>query len=872
MIKSLWRAARIGNLAISTSVLTMSPAIVQAHAQTRSFDIPAQSLSSALLEFSRQADMLVVVAPDLTAGKRSQALKGHMTPDQAVRLLLRGTQLQPTVNAGGGYRVTLATKATAQAEPKPDTEPQPEPESENSAASLNPELVVTGTRIRGAAIASPVMRIDNKQMREAGQRDLGEVARFIPSNYTGGQNPGSRFQAGTAANTNTSGSSGLNLRGLGPDATLTLLNGRRLSYDGNAQAVDISGIPLDAVQEIQIVPDGASAIYGSDAVAGVANVILRRDFDGLSTTARLGTATEGGGFLQEYDLVGGKRWTDGGVLVALQYDHQNAVRSDQRDYTSYVITPNTLLDSHRHFSGLVTAHQKISDTLTFSLDGLYSWRHSDGAEFSDQFATSPTRYSNENFVVSPTLTLALPSGWTATLNGSFGRNDTHRFDDYIDRTSGQNLGAETFYKNYAYGGEFDLEGRVFHLPGGDVRLAVGGGYRFNHLHAYSPTRNFGTGGIGDAYGFGEVSVPIVSATNARPLLQALTLSAALRHESYDRFGGVTTPKFGIVYAPAPDLDLKFSWGRSFKAPTLSNRYTPGSIILQPANAFGGTGAPAGSTVLVTGGGNPDLGPEGARTWSATLDLHPRAISGFRLSVTYFDVNYTNRVTQPLTNGALAALSNPAVQEFIDYNPSAAQQASAIAQAASSLRNSLGVPYDPARVIAIINNRLVNAASQRIHGVDLSGNYKIPISLGDVTVSGQGSWLTSNQRNSADTPVFALAGTNFNPPRFRTRGGVTGHLGSVTTAMFVNYIGRVYDLNMSPPARGADMTTLDLSLMWTVPAASGPMKGVELGLFVQNLTDARPPYLAPFDDTSVNYDSTNYSPLGRFVSLSLRKAW
>ncbi|MBO0123992.1 TonB-dependent receptor plug domain-containing protein, partial [Streptococcus pneumoniae] len=91
----------------------------------------------------------------------------------------------------------------------------------------------------------------------------------IPSNYNGGQNPGARFQAGTAANTNASGSSALNLRGLGPDATLTLLNGRRLPYDGTAQAVDVSAIPLDAVAELQVMPDGASALYGSDAVGGV---------------------------------------------------------------------------------------------------------------------------------------------------------------------------------------------------------------------------------------------------------------------------------------------------------------------------------------------------------------------------------------------------------------------------------------------------------------------------------------------------------------------------------------------------------------------------------------------------------------------------
>ncbi|NWP15513.1 TonB-dependent receptor plug domain-containing protein, partial [Escherichia coli] len=93
---------------------------------------------------------------------------------------------------------------------------------------------------------------------------------------------------------------------------LTLLNGRRLPYDGTAQAVDVSAIPLDAVAELQVMPDGASALYGSDAVGGVANIILRRDFEGVSTSLRFGTSTDGGGFLQEYGAVGGGRWGNGG--------------------------------------------------------------------------------------------------------------------------------------------------------------------------------------------------------------------------------------------------------------------------------------------------------------------------------------------------------------------------------------------------------------------------------------------------------------------------------------------------------------------------------------------------------------------------------
>lgn len=860
MIVTLWRAVQISTLALSVSSLGLAAAPAAAQAQARAFDIPAKPLSSALLEFSRQADLLVVVAPELTAGKRSQAIKGTMSPDQAVRQLLRGTQLQAVPNAGGGYRIERATSTAMAANGDPDP------------AEAAPDIVVTGTHIRNAAIASPVLRIDNQQMREAGQRDLGAVIRDIPSNYTGGQNPGARFQAGTAANTNSSGSSALNLRGLGPDATLTLLNGRRLPYDGTAQAIDVSAIPIDAVREIQIVPDGASALYGSDAVAGVANVVLRKDYDGFATTARIGTSTDGGGFLNAYDLIGGKHWSSGGVLLALQYDHQNAVRSDQRDYTRYVIGPNTLLDAHKHFSALGTAHQDITDTLTFSIDALYSWRNSNGAEYSDPGFAATTRFTNENYSFLPSLTWRLPGDWTATLSGSFGRNDTHRFDDYIDEATGENFGGEVFYRNYSYGGEADAEGRLLSMPGGDVRLAVGGGYRFNHLHAYSPSRNFGTGGIGNYYGFGELSVPLVSDANAIPLLRKLSISAALRHEEYDRFGSVTTPKLGLVYAPVDDLDLKFSWGRSFKAPTLSNEYAPYTANLQKAAAFGGATYPAGSTVLITGGGNPDLGPERARTWSATLDLHPRAVAGLNISATYFNVDYTDRVTQPVSNGGLGALTNPAVQEFIDYAPSAAQQAAVIARTATGLRNSAGAPYDPAKVVAIINNNLVNASRQRIHGVDLGGSYRIPISSGDVTLSGQGSWLTSTQRNTASLPPFDLAGTNYNPPHFRARGGVTGHIGAFTTAVFANYIGSILDENASPPAKGADMTTFDLSLMWKAPASAGLLKGLELGLFVQNLANAKPPYLAPFSDNTVNYDSTNYSPLGRFVSLSLRKAW
>src|SRR3546814_9863533 len=100
----------------------------------------------------------------------------------------------------------------------------------------------------------------------------------------------------------------LNLRGLGPDASLTLFNGHRVAFDAVSQDIDISAIPLSAIERVDIVTDGASALYGSDAVAGVANVILRRRVEEVVTSVRVAGTTDGGGSTPQYNLAGGHSW------------------------------------------------------------------------------------------------------------------------------------------------------------------------------------------------------------------------------------------------------------------------------------------------------------------------------------------------------------------------------------------------------------------------------------------------------------------------------------------------------------------------------------------------------------------------------------
>jgi iron complex outermembrane receptor protein len=215
-------------------------------------------------------------------------------------------------------------------------------EADDSSGEVKPDesatIIVTGSRIRGAAVAGEVITLDRQMIVAAGQVDLGEALRSLPQNFGGGQNPGVG-SGGGLINNNINSASSANLRGLGPDATLTLLNGHRLPYDSAFGGVDISAIPLAALDRIEVVPDGASALYGSDAVAGVVNVILRRDFEGVTTSAQLGASTDGGYFRRQADIVGGTTWQDGGFLVAYDYARNSEIAARQRSYASSLPIP-----------------------------------------------------------------------------------------------------------------------------------------------------------------------------------------------------------------------------------------------------------------------------------------------------------------------------------------------------------------------------------------------------------------------------------------------------------------------------------------------------------------------------------------------------
>jgi outer membrane receptor protein involved in Fe transport len=661
----------------------------------------------------------------------------------------------------------------------------------------------------------------------------------------------------------------LNLRGLGPDATLTLLNGHRMSYGGFAQAVDIGTIPLEAVERLEIVPDGASAIYGSDAVGGVANVILRRDFHGVTVGARYGAATEGGLGTREYTATAGTTWSSGGFIVAGEKTSNDPIYSDQRDYTESMYRPSTLWQGNDLRSGLLSLHQSLGDAVELHLDALRSKRNiMTSSAYPDVYY--PYSVETNANLLAPSVDISLPGGWTLTLGGAAGKEKSSAIQPTVSRANGAAISnGLVVYTNKSLTYEIGAEGPLLTLPGGEARLAAGAGYRHNDfVYMVNNTTRAGDRRSG-RFAYAELSLPLIGPKQGIGGIERLALTGAVRTED-GGYGRVTTPKFGVIYSPSADFSLKASWGKSFKEPTLDQLSLGEVAIYYPAATFG-AGYPADAAVLWLSGGNADLHPERARTRSATLEFHPERLTGLEANLTFFDIDYTDRVLQPLTD--FNVLGNPVYADFLNYDPTAAAQAAALANVnASNFYNFVGTPYDPSKVVAILDGRYVNAARQRIKGVDLSGSYRFYWGPGQMTIRGSASWLHSTEALTATQSPHDLAGTLAHPARIKSRVGAVWQQGGFAASLFGNYTSGV--TNTADGKKGGSFTTFDAALRYDTGAREDAWSNLALELSAQNLLNRAPPLYAATSGNYANgyapYDSTNYSAVGRFLSVSVSK--
>jgi outer membrane receptor protein involved in Fe transport len=188
-------------------------------------------------------------------------------------------------------------------------------------------IEVTGSRIRrvDAENASPVVTIDRAAIEKTGKLTLGDLVQELPALAGAPTNPQVNNGGGTGAST-------IDLRGLGSSRTLVLVDGHRVMGAGINIGTDVNAIPASAVERIEVLTVGASSVYGSDAVAGVVNFIMRKDFEGLEATVDYGVSGRGDGERQGGSFTFGQVGDKGNIIAGVQYNKFKQISSADRDF------------------------------------------------------------------------------------------------------------------------------------------------------------------------------------------------------------------------------------------------------------------------------------------------------------------------------------------------------------------------------------------------------------------------------------------------------------------------------------------------------------------------------------------------------------
>lgn len=264
-------------LAIAAAVYSV-PAVaqVQSQDQVRPFNIPVQEASSGIRLFAQQAGIQVIASSEATAGVRTRALNGRFSVRDGLNRLIAGTGLV-VLSFDGNVAMLGRDAQTA---------------DQSDAAS---DIVVLGTRRVGRTAAQSTVPVDVFNIAEIETQpseDMNEILRSLVPSFAVDRfavNDGSTFIRPPT------------LRGLPPDEVLVMVNGKRrhrsalVNYGNGSQGVDMAMIPSIAIERIELLRDGASAQYGSDAIAGVFNYTLRRNTDGLLIQSRYGQFYQGDG-------------------------------------------------------------------------------------------------------------------------------------------------------------------------------------------------------------------------------------------------------------------------------------------------------------------------------------------------------------------------------------------------------------------------------------------------------------------------------------------------------------------------------------------------------------------------------------------------
>jgi iron complex outermembrane recepter protein len=954
------------------------------------FEIAAGSAPPALKAFAAQAHMQLLFDYKAIAALRTPAVKGTMEPGEALKILLRGSGF--TFRLVNDHTIAL-TATPGSVAPTPDAAPPPTGDAQRSArpedlvAQVEPatpaqggvteaetkkgvidEVVVTGSRIPTAAkdTARQVQLFDRQTIELSGQTNVADFLNTLPA---------ASLSVGEGGTQTIFGNTTVQLRGLPQGTTLVLIDGRRTETSGqqrNDNFFDLNNLPLAAVDHIEVVPDGSSAIYGSDAIAGVVNVVLKKNIDGFEANAQYGGAS--GIDQKDFSASYGHVFERGAISLLGSYEDRSALLINERAVanqapgnqfpvcnpgnvfavsgnlpglnapyaavpevftgtptvsefsgtagrlnTCNILSTFSLIPATQRTGALFQAHYDVTsrvqvfaqvlyshllelqdnnEALLFGIPGFQSFTVAAQNPYNPFGTTVGIAESIPGLVAAqnqhedffrPLIGLRGDlGGWqwelsalesvdwdhlaqpfaisdAAAIQGALNSADPSvALNPFIAGNPASLAQLKSFYSS----GEqvtssrdqsvmLTANGTLIQLPGGAVKLVVGGEYDKQRL-----SFNYSNDGfdlptlVGDAErhlysGFAEARVPVFGpARGWQSGSSVLTLTGAERYDNYSDFGGINTYQAGVEFRPAEALLLRGTHASAFQAPSLFDLYAP-----QSTTPGFGTDPETGQQIQYTSltGGNGALRPMTGESNTYGFVFSSPKVDGLRVAVTGWQVEEEDNI-QALAPALLIA--------------NEAAFPGRITRAA----NCPGMAICP---IVAVNATALNFGGIRVKGVDYDFAYSHSAPIGrfesHLSATNVYSYRESLIPGAAAVNAAGKAqDTNDWAPKWKASLGLGWSITHYAVSTTTRYVGSYEDYESTNRLGG--FALFDASFSYAVGQALVPRSNWLRGLAVQmggvNLFNTLPkPSTYVF--SSVGYDPAQSDIRGRFLYAKLR---
>jgi iron complex outermembrane receptor protein len=428
-----------------------------------------------------------------------------------------------------------------------------------------------------------------------------------------------------------------------------------------------------------------------------------------------------------------------------------------------------------------------------------------------------------------------------------------------------------------------VDGALFELPAGKLRLAAGAEYVKDEF-----SQRISGGGVPGGLSalpfvvysrsvksvFGELQIPIVGAGNAMTGLYELELSLSGRYDKYSDFGNTSNPKIGLSYQPISWITLRGNWGKSFNAPTPVDQLGAQNTSIGAQNFFQvpppgsppGTGA--GLYVIALQGSTHSLQPQTATTYSLGLDISPPVVPGLRASLSYYHIDYRGTLDKPPVFDAARLFAY--YPQYVILSPTQAQIAAYAAQASNPAAIAfLQAPGAPP-VYELLDFRTYNLANTKLSGIDISLSYTHDTGFGSIDGQVSANRQVTRYTQASDLSPFT-DDLRFGAPVFYMSATLGATIHNLRVQATLNH-NAGYNVLRSPTLLQDHVTSfsvLNLFFRYGVDG-KGTWRDMAFTLSVNNVLDQAPPVLrttAAFGDSA---GFANGQTVGRLFQVGVSK--